>query len=97
MNVGACRIVLRLPENESLKGKRQIIKSLTTKLRNRYNVSVAEVDDNERWQIATLGVCCVSNSAAHTNEIISHVVAFIEQSHLNLELVEHEVELVRLF
>ncbi|MGB6838364.1 MAG: DUF503 domain-containing protein [Dehalococcoidia bacterium] len=97
MNVGACLITLRLPENDSLKGKRQVIKSLVTRLHGRYNVSVAEVGNNESWQIASLGVTCVSNSSRHANEVISKVVAFIEHSRLNAEVLDYEVELLQAF
>ena len=97
MNVGACRITLRLPENDSLKGKRQVIKSLVTRLHSRFNVSVAEVDNNESWQIASLGVTCVSNSSRHVNEVVSKVVAFIERSRLNAEVLDYEVELLQAF
>lgn len=95
MNVAACRITLRLPENDSLKGKRQVLKSLTTRLRNRYNVSVAEVDSNDSWQMVSLGISCVSNSARHANEVISKVVAFIESSRLDAELLDYEVEVLQ--
>jgi len=97
MNVGACRITLRLPENDSLKGKRQVVKSLVTRLHSRFNVSVAEVDNNESWQIASLGVTCVSNSSRHANEVVSKVVAFIERSRLNAEVLDYEVELLQAF
>jgi uncharacterized protein YlxP (DUF503 family) len=97
MNVAACRISLRLPENDSLKGKRQVLKSLTTRLRNRYNVSVAEVDSNDSWQMVCLGISCVSNSARHANEVISKVVAFIEHSRLDAELLDYEVEVLQAF
>jgi uncharacterized protein YlxP (DUF503 family) len=95
MNVAACRVTLRLPENESLKGKRQVLKSLITRLRNRYNVSVAEVDSNDSWQMVSLGISCVSNSGRHANEVISKVVAFIERSRLDAELLDYEVEVLR--
>ena len=97
MNVGACRITLRLPENDSLKGKRQVVKSLVTRLHSRFNVSVAEVDNNESWQIASLGVTCVSNSSRHANEVVSKVVAFIERGRLNAEVLDYEVELLQAF
>jgi len=93
MNVGVCRIELHLPENESLKGKRQIVKSIIARLRNRYNVSVAEIDDQELWQIATLGIACVSNHRRHADETLSGVVKFIVQSYPNLEIVKSEMEI----
>src|SRR3990167_2589548 len=92
MTVGVCRVPLRLPENGSLKGKRQGVRSLTTRLRNKFNVAVAEVGDNERWQIATIGVTCVSNDARHAREQLDHVVAFIQGSRLDAELLESEID-----
>ena len=94
MNVGVCRIKLRLPENLSLKGKRHILKSITTRIRNRFNVSVAEVDDQNLWQLATLSICCVSNSSRYTNEVLSKVVDFIVGSRFEVEILDYEIELL---
>jgi len=94
MNIGVCKLSLRLPENESLKGKRQVLKSITTKVKNRYNVSIAEVDDQELWQLVTLGVACVSESAQHANQVLSRVVGFIEKSRFDVELLDYEIEVI---
>ncbi|MEK7774061.1 MAG: DUF503 domain-containing protein, partial [Deltaproteobacteria bacterium] len=56
MVVGICRISLVIHGNASLKGKRQVLKSIIEKVRNRFNVSIAEVGDNDLWQRAELGV-----------------------------------------
>ncbi|MFC1982167.1 DUF503 domain-containing protein, partial [Chloroflexota bacterium] len=77
MHVGICNIRLRLPENLSLKGKRQVLKSINTRVRSKFNVSIAEVDDNDLWQLATLGICCVSNNKRQVNEVLSKVADFI--------------------
>jgi uncharacterized protein YlxP (DUF503 family) len=95
MTVGACRITLRLPENDSLKGKRQLVKSISSRVHNKYNVSIAEIDDNESWQILSLGVSCVSNSARHANEVLSNVVKFIGGSRLDAELLDYEIEMLQ--
>ncbi len=97
MIVGVCRLKLRLPENGSLKGKRQLVRSVTARLRNKFNVAVAEVDDNDRWQIATLGVTCVSNDARHAREMLDHVIAFVQQQRLDAELLESEIDVSRAF
>lgn len=94
MTVGACRIVLRLPENVSLKGKRQVIKSLLARIRNRYNVSIAEIDHQDSWQIASLGVTCVSNSSHHVSETLERVVGFVRHSRLDAELLDSHIELL---
>lgn len=95
MTVGACRITLRLPENDSLKGKRQLVKSVTSRVRNKYNVSIAEIDDNESWQIVSLGISCVSNSARHAAEVLTNVVKFIAGSRLDAELLDQEMEVLQ--
>ncbi len=94
MNVGVCRISLRLPENLSLKGKRQVVKSIISRVENKFNVSVAEVDDHDLWQLATLGVCCVSNSNQHANEVLSKVVGFIANSRFDAEMLDYEIEIL---
>jgi len=94
MNIGVCKVRLRLPENQTLKGKRQILKSITERVKNRYNVSIAEVDDQELWQLVTLGITCVSTSAQHANQVLSKVVDFIEKSRFDVELLDYEIEIL---
>lgn len=94
MMVGLCRITLRLPENASLKGKRQVLKSLVARLHNRFNVSVAEVGDNDSWQIAALGVSCVSNDERHANQVLAGVVRFVQSERLDAEIVDYETEVL---
>jgi len=97
MNVGICQVRLRLPENLSLKGKRRVLKSITTRVQNKFNVSVAEVDDNDVWQLATIGICCVSNNKRHTNEVLSRVVDFITNGRFEVEILDYEIELLQAF
>ena len=97
MIVGICRVTLRLPENGSLKGKRQVLRSLMQRLRNKFNVAVAEVGDNDSWQIATIGVTCVSNDARHAQEQLDAVVAFVEHTRLDAELLDAEMDISRAF
>jgi uncharacterized protein YlxP (DUF503 family) len=92
MIVGVCRITLRLPESGSLKDKRQLVRSVTKRLRNKFNVAVAEVGGNDTWQIATLGITCVSNDARHAREVLDHAVAFVQQQRLDAELLESEID-----
>ena len=97
MTVGVCRIVLRLPENASLKGKRRVVKSLMEKLRNKFNLAVAEVDANDSWQIAIIGLTCVSNDARHTRQMLDRAVDFIQRTRLDAELLESEIEISSAF
>lgn len=94
MNTGVCRIKLHIPQNQSLKQKRRVIKSLTARLRNQYNISISEVDDQDLWQIATLGISCVSNNSNHIDETLTKVVNFIVQNYPELEIIEREVEII---
>jgi len=94
MNVGVCRVRLRLPGNLSLKGKRQVLKSITTRVGSKFNVSVAEIDDHDLWQLATLGICCVSNNKRYTNEVLSKVVDFIVGGRFEIEVVDYEIEIL---
>ena len=94
MNIGVCQVKLRFPENLSLKGKRKILKSITTRVRNKFNISIAEVDDHDLWQVATLGVSCVSNNGRHANEILSHVMDFIEANRGDAEILDYEIEIM---
>lgn len=94
MNVGVCRIELRLPENQTLKGKRQVIKSIISRVRNKFNVSVAEIDNLDAWQLATIGVCYVSNDSRHANEVLSKVVEFVTGSRLEAEILDYQIEIL---
>jgi hypothetical protein len=94
MNVGVCQVSLRLPENLSLKGKRQVLKSVSSRIRNKFDVCVAEVDDNDAWQLATIGIGYISNNKRHTNQVLSNVVDFITKSRFDVELLDYEIEIL---
>jgi len=97
MHVGICRIRFRLPENGSLKDKRRVLKSITTRVGNKFNVSVAEVDDNDLWQLATIGISCVSNNKRHANEVLSKIVNFISESRFEMEILDYNIEILPVF
>ena len=94
MNVGVCKIRLRLPDNLSLKDKRRVLKSITARVGNKFNVSVAEVDDHDLWQAATLGICCVSNNKRYTNEVLSKIVDFVIEGRFEVEILDYEIEIL---
>lgn len=94
MNIGALQVRLRLPENHSLKGKRKVVKSIVSQVSSKFNVSVAEVDDHDMWQVATIGVSCVSNDGRHANEILSKVMDFIERVRGDAEVLDYEIEIL---
>lgn len=94
MHVGVCRLRFRLPENLSLKGKRGVLKSIIARVGNKFNVAIAEIDDQDLWQLATLGVSCVSNDKRIANEVLSKVVDFIIASRFEIELLDYEIEIL---
>ena len=93
MFVGVLQIELLLRGNTSLKGKRQVLKSIKDRTRRKFNVSIAEVDHNDLWQRATLGICCASNDKVHANRVLSEVVNFIE-GNFQAELLDYSVEIL---
>ena len=86
MIVGICSIELRLAENHDLKGKRRVLKSVKDRVRNRFNVSIAEIGQLDAWQHATIGVACVSKDRDQVESTLARVAAFVED--LNLASVE---------
>ena len=94
MNIGVCRIQLRLPENGTLKGKRRAFRSVSSRVRHRFNVSIAEVESNDQHQLLTLGVSCVSNDSRHANEILSHVVDYVHSLRGDAVLLDYDLEII---
>jgi uncharacterized protein YlxP (DUF503 family) len=94
MVIGACMIELHLPGNGSLKGKRSVLKSMISRLRREFNVSVAEVDLHDVWQSAVIGVVCVSNRQNHAHGLLVQVVKWIERQRLDVQLVDYSIEML---
>jgi uncharacterized protein YlxP (DUF503 family) len=94
MHIGVCTIELRLPGNGSLKGKRSVIKSILTRVSREFNVSIAEVDAQDLWQRAVLGVACVSSSASYAHGQLERVVQWIELNRPDIELLDYRIELL---
>lgn len=93
MVVGIMLVELYIPHNGSLKGKRQVIKSLKDRIQHRFNVSIAEVGELELWQKATLGVSCVANESGFVHEVMDRVMGLIV-SNPRVEVVHHELQMV---
>lgn len=91
MTIGFCRIDLYLPECASLKQKRGVLKGVIARTRNKFNVSVAELDDHDRWQRARLGVVTVANESRYANRVLSQVVNAIERED-HLILMDYSLE-----
>ena len=95
MVVGAALVELHVHGSKSLKEKRGVVRSVTRRVRNRFNVAVAEVGGQDTWQRAQLGLTAVGNDARNVRAVLERAVEFIEQLHL-AEVFDSDVELVTL-
>jgi uncharacterized protein YlxP (DUF503 family) len=78
MVVGLCTVELFISESQSLKDKRQVLHSLKDRLRGKFNLSVAEVDGQDLWQKAVLGMACVANDGGHVNQVLEQALNVIK-------------------
>jgi len=79
MVVGVLRLVLYVPENHSLKGKRSVVRAVKARVSNKFNVSIAECDDHDNWQRVTLGVAQIGNDRNHVDRSLREVAAFVAE------------------
>ena len=93
MVVGTLIINLRLQDNHSLKGKRKIVRSMVDRVKNRFNVSIAEIGSNDAWQRIELGISTVANDRRHVDASLSRVLGFIESLYL-AEIVDASMEIL---
>ena len=93
MIVGLCEIDLSIPESHSLKDKRQILRSLIEGLRNKFNISVAEVDRMDAWQRAVVGVACVSNETKFCIQVLNKVMDVVNDNP-RVVVVDYTIETV---
>jgi uncharacterized protein YlxP (DUF503 family) len=90
MVVGMCRVVLALPWNDSLKGKRSVVKSIIERVRGKFHVAAAEVSDLDQHRRATLGFAVVSNDARHARSVLDKLIGFVAGAS-QAQLIEHGV------
>ena len=92
MFIGVCTFEVHIPDSGSLKAKRQSIRSLKDRIRNKFNVSVAEVEDNDLWQKASLAVAAVSNDKTHLNKTLDHVLDMV-RGVPEIDLLDYRIEI----
>lgn len=93
MIVGLCTVELFLPESQSLKDKRQVLLSLKDRLREKFNLSVAEIDGQDLWQKAVLGLACVANEGRYVNRLLDQALNLIRAVPA-VEIVQSRIELL---
>jgi uncharacterized protein YlxP (DUF503 family) len=94
MIVGVCTIQLHLPANGSLKGKRAALKPLLARLHREFNVSAAEIDQQDSWQESMIAIARMSNAAAQAEQVLNHAVSWIELNRPDVQLVDWQIEIL---
>ena len=95
MVVGTLKIEFYLAENRSLKGKRKVVRSMVDRVKSKFNMSIAEVGSNDKWQKIELGISAVGNDRRHIDSSLNHVLGFLESLCL-AEIVNAEFEIINL-
>ncbi len=93
MVIGAARVELHVHGSQSLKQKRGVVRAISQRLRNRFNVAVAEVGGQGTWQRAVLGISTVSGDRQSARRRLEKAIDFIEDLHL-AEVIDQEVEIL---
>jgi hypothetical protein len=89
--VGTLRVRLLVPQAASLKDKRQVVRSILDRARQRFQVAAAELEDLDLHRSAVLGFACVSNSHSHAESVVTKILEAL-RAHPAASLVEHELE-----
>ena len=95
MVVGSMIVELRLHDNRSLKGKRKIVRSMVDKVKHKFNVAIAEVGSNDKWQKIELGVSAVGNDRRHIDSSLANVLTFMDSLYL-AEIVDSRIEIINI-
>jgi uncharacterized protein YlxP (DUF503 family) len=93
MVVGVCHLDIIIHDNNSLKGKRHILKQIIERTKHKFNVSIAEVGDNDLWQRAKIGFSVVGNDNRFVNSCLDKIMNFIENMEI-AEVVDSEWEII---
>jgi uncharacterized protein YlxP (DUF503 family) len=95
MFVGVLRLTLHLPSPGSLKSKRHLVRSAIDRVKAKFNVSIAEVGDNDLWQRSVIGVTAVGNDHGFVNETLDKVADFVASMHgAQILLTARDLEIV---
>lgn len=94
MIIGVCTFEVNIPMAASLKDKRRVVKSLTVRLRNEFNVSVAEVDRLDSRQTAVIAAVTVSSDRDYAHGLLTRVALWVEHTRLDCDLVDYEIEML---
>jgi uncharacterized protein len=94
MHVAVCRLTLRLHGNNSLKGKRRIVRSLCDRLRSRFSIAVAEVEEQDLLRTAIVGLVAVSGDRRHASDILTTAVNFAHGVLSEAEITDTDIDVI---
>jgi len=95
MVVGTLKIEFYLADNRSLKGKRKVVRSMVDKVKSKFNMSVAEVGSNDKWQKIEIGISTVGNDRRHIDSSLNHALEFLDSLCL-AQIINTEIEIINL-
>lgn len=93
MRIGVLRVYFMISGSHSLKEKRMVMRSLKDRLSSRFNISVAEIGSNDKWQAGELGIAAVGNDGRFVNSVVEKVKQFLLLDH-RISIVESEIEIL---
>ncbi len=93
MTIGILRLVIFIPDSNSLKFKRMILHSLKSRLRNNFNIAVTQIGDQDKWQKSTLAIVGIEKNKNTMNSILSDIVNFIERLD-SIQMISYEMEMI---
>lgn len=92
-HVGVLKIDFHIQDSSSLKDKRMVLQRLKDRIKNTFNVSISEVDNHDKWQLASLGIACISNDKRHIDSSLNNVKNFIEKDR-KIVVTDHQMEII---
>jgi uncharacterized protein YlxP (DUF503 family) len=92
--IGIARVVIHIPGSRSLKDKRQVVRSVLSRVQHEFRLAAAEVDEQDRWQLAVLGLACVSSDPRHCDEILAKATSFVGRNLADGHVLEVQTEVL---
>ena len=94
MYVAICKLALRIFDSQSLKGKRRVVYSIKERINNRFDISIAEVNNVNKWQIVEFGFALVGSEYRYVNDQIYSVVDYVSECSPDIEITDKQIEIL---
>ena len=95
MIVGAAVVEIHVHGSQSLKQKRGVVRSIAQRVRNQFNVSVAEIGGQDTWQRAVIGIAATGSDRRYVRGLLEKALAFVEDTHL-AEVVGSDIDMLEM-